>query len=286
MGNNASKWLLGCGIGCVVLIAILVLVGLGSFFLVKDTIEDFEEMGATVAQVRDAHGEPEAYAPEPGGTPTSERIEAFLEVRASTLAVREDLTKALETALSSIDTMEDEGGSFFGILRIIGVGAGALPKVAAFHRVRAQALLEEEMGLGEYSFYYVLIYYSWLGKSPSDGPPFTLVGRGQDNDGSESEEVVRERRRQQIQRNMRRLFISFLENGLEECERLAEQGSEVWCDTLLSELEALQSDSDRMPFQEGPPPGFEKVLADYREDLAASYSELLNPLELAELVDD
>ena len=142
MGNDASKWLMGCGIGCAAIILILVVFGLGSFLLVKDTVDDSKEMGRTVSEVTDAYGAPGSFVPEPGGKLAPERVEAFLQVRDATFPVREELAESLKTVMTSIDTMEDGGGSFFGILRIIGTGAGALPKIAAFHRIRAEALLD------------------------------------------------------------------------------------------------------------------------------------------------
>ena len=286
MGNDASKWLMGCGIGCAALIVIVVLVGLGSFMLVKDTFEDFEDMGRTVSEVREEFGAPGSFVPEPSGTLTPERVEAFLQVREATLPIREEITESIRSVMSSIDTMENEGGSFVGVLNIIRAGAGALPKVAAFHKVRAQALLDEKMGMGEYGYLYVLTFYSWLGKSPSDGPPFTLVGRDENHDDSETEEEVRARRRRLIQKRVRRLFISILGNGAESCRQPDAGASDEWCEALEEELKLLQGDSGRIPWQEGVPSNLEESLAVYRGELDASYSELVNPLELMESIND
>jgi len=286
MGNDASKWLMGCGIGCAALIMIIMLVGLGSFLLVKDTVEDFEEMGRTVSEVREEFGAPGSFVPDPSGTLLPERLEAFLQVRDVTLPIREEITESIRSVTSSIDTMENEGESFFGVLNIITTGAGALPKVATFHRVRAQALLDVKMGMGEYGYLYVLVFYSWLGKSPGDGPPFTLISRDGEDNESESEEEVRARRRRLIITEVRRLFISILENGAESCQQPDVESSDEWCEALAAELKALQIDSDRIPWQEGIPVSLEEPLARYRGELDASYSELVNPLELVESIND
>jgi hypothetical protein len=188
--------------------------------------------------------------------------------------------------MSSIDTMEKEGGSFFRVLNIIKTGAGALPKVAAFYKARAQALLDEKMGMGEYGYLYVLTFYSWLGKSPSDGPPFTLVGRDEDHNESETEEEVRARRRRLIQEEVRELFISILENGAGSCRQPDAGASDEWCEALEDELKLLQGDSGRSPWQEGIPSSLEESLTVYRGELDASYSELVNPLELMESIND
>lgn len=286
MGNDASKWLMGCGIGCAALILILVVFGLGSYLLVKDTVEDFGEMGRTVSEVNETFGAPRSFVPEPSGKLAQERIEAFLQVRDATSPVREEIAESIKTVMTSIDTMEDGRGSLFGILRIIGTGAGALPKIAAFHRVRAQALLDAEMGLGEYGYLYVLSYYSWMKKSPGDGPPFTVVNRDQDDDDSESEEEVRAQRSQRVQREVRRLFISILENGGEKCSQPDTVVADEWCEAVQAELEALRNDSGRIPWQEGLPGTLEQSLVPYRGELDASYSELTNPLELMESMHD
>ena len=64
-----------------------------------------------------------------------------------------------------------------------------------------EALLEVGMGPGEYMYVYSVAYYSWLGKSPADGPSFTLVGDDGDNQGrqvGQDEFDVREERREMV----------------------------------------------------------------------------------------
>jgi len=42
---------------------------------------------------------------------------------------------------------------------------GIIPLMAEFVKTRNQALLDAGMGMGEYYFIYVVVYYPWLGKS-------------------------------------------------------------------------------------------------------------------------
>ena len=78
MASTASKWLLGCGIGCGALILIGVLiVGVGYLF-VKDTVQDFKETEISMERITEAYGEIEDYCPRADGHIPADRIEIFL----------------------------------------------------------------------------------------------------------------------------------------------------------------------------------------------------------------
>jgi len=49
-------------------------------------------------------------------------------------------------------------------------GFGFTGSLAEYLRERGTALLDQEMGLGEYLYLYSVVYYSWLGKDPGAGP--------------------------------------------------------------------------------------------------------------------
>ena len=53
-----------------------------------------------------------------------------------------------------------------------------------------------------------------------------------------------------------------------------------WRRALEAELDALEADRDRLPWQRGLPRVMDRSLRPFRERLEASYSDLMNPLEI------
>ena len=83
----------------------------------------------------------------------------------------------LEESLGTLGGMVD-GGESGGFFKAFGAGLSLVGGIVDLLQQRNQALLKEDMGLGEYLFIYSTAYYAWLGMSPGDGPPFQLSGDG------------------------------------------------------------------------------------------------------------
>jgi hypothetical protein len=129
-----------------------------------------------------------------------------------------------------------------------------------------------------------LAYYSWLGKSPADGPSFEIVGENGfllETVEAGDEPVVRRNREEQARRSLNRLLLPVLRNqlaGLSVQEGSAElQGFE---ESLAREIAALEADPRRFPWQDGLPAVVEHSLDPYRERLNESYSSLCNAIEI------
>lgn len=294
MSENTSKWLVGCGIGCGALILLVVIIiGVG-YFLVKDTVEDFRDVEVSMEIIEDTYGIVEDFCPDPDGRIRPERVEAFLTVRDSTSWMRADMEHSLSTITRDIRRVEDEDKSFWGVLGIIRKGMGAIPRMADYYSTRNYTLLDEGMSLGEYYYIYVIVYYSYLGRLPEDGPEFQLMGGDessgrsrwyQDDEDEEDrdrhEDDVREERRFRIIRNVRRMTLPMLRNQLAKLkEESSAQYSRIWRRALVAEIDAMEEDRDRLPWEDGLPSVIKNSLEPYRDRLVASYSELLNPLEL------
>ena len=289
MATNSSKWLVGCGIGCGVVILIgIILIGVGYLF-VKDTVSGFKETEASMKAIEEIHGDVEDFCPEPDGMIPAERIEIFLAVRDSMEWVGEEMVETLGTLVQDIDEVERRDSPFWRILGIIRKGAGAIPQLAEYFNTRNERLLDEGMGLGEYYYIYVIGYYSWLGKSPSDGPDFPMMGgeegRGYgwrvDDDEREAVEDVFEERGYRIRRRVRRMLLPMLRCQLEALQSdRSYRRMETWRLALEEEIEALEDDRDRLPWEDVLPAIIRDSLRPYRARLEASYNRLLNPLEL------
>jgi hypothetical protein len=283
LASNAWKWVAGCGAGCVVVVLIVAGLSVGGFFFVKDAVQDVvqevEQAEQAQRQMRERHGSASEFAPWTDGAIPAERIEAFLAVREQMAPLRGEI----EETLSTLAGGENERG---GAMKKVRAGVELVPRLIGFYTGRTTALLEGGMGSGEYLYLYVLAYYTWLGNSPADGPPFQLVGddereRGWRTEFGEPEEAeVREQRLERVLPELNRLTLSMLRNQLTALDAAADsEGDEGWRAALEAEIRALEADPDRLPWQDGLPPATEESLEPFRERLLASYSELVNVLD-------
>jgi hypothetical protein len=260
----------GC-IVCVVLIVVTVaVVGIGGYVFVKQTVRGFKEVEAASKEVTERFGAATDFRPAVDGTIAGERIEAFLQVRDSMSQARQATEKSLALLAKHEDPSPTE------IVSMIRAGMGLVTQIAEFFGDRNRALLEQEMGLGEYTYIYAIAYFAWLEMSPADGPPFALVGddgnHGHSGDPSELH----------LEANLsslNRLLLPMLRHQLEDLGE-QDQPDTVWRDTLAAEIAAMAADRFYIPWQDGLPQVMADSLAPYREQLASSYSPLCNPLEI------
>lgn len=275
--SSTKKWLIGCGIGCAVVVLIAILLGLGGYLFIRNIVQGFEDSEAIMSMLTERYGRVEEYCPEPDGTLKSGRIEAFLAARDAILPLRERLEESLLILDEEGVERDEEKGPSGGVLQKIRVGFGLVPQIADFFKARNQALLDVEMGLGEYYHIYSVAYFSWLGKPVMDGPPFQIMGDGDYRDWNDEES--REIRRDMTLRRLHRMLLSMLEN---QYAKLIENPSmqEDWSRLLAGEIEAMKADRYRMIWQEGLPDVIISSLAPFRQRLEESYSPLMNALEI------
>jgi hypothetical protein len=267
-----------------VVIIILILAGVGGYLFIKNIVRGFEETEAIMDTLTEHFGKMSDFCPDPDGAIRAEQLEIFLAVRDSTDQVRERLEKAM-SILSDMDRRDQSGEEpSLPVLTKIKTGIELVPLMAEFIKARTQVLLDEGMGMGEYYYLYVIAYYSWLGKSPADGPPFELM----DEDDEDVGLVWRGRRREHLEerldltlRRLNRQILPMLHN---QYAKLTEGGipeaKMKWHNTLAAEIEAMESDSFRLPWQDGLPEVLEASLEPYRVRLEETYSALVNPIEI------
>jgi len=283
--STASKWLIGCGIGCGVVILLIVILGVGGYVFVKNIVKGFEETEAITDALTERYGDTKDFCPDPGGAIKPERLEAFLSVRNSIEPIKEELE-------SSLGILSDkEGESQFreepspGVLTKIKTGFGIIPLIAEFYTRRNQALLDAEMGLGEYYFIYVVSFYSWLGKSPGDGLEYNLVDEDEEERGvywrrRRSENL--EDRKDDVLKQLHRRILPMMQNQFAKLTGIdISPIRDPWRETLAAEIEAMEADRFRLPWQDGLPDILEASLKPFRGRLEASYSKVLNALEMA-----
>ena len=283
--STASKWLIGCGIGCGVVILLLVFAGVGGYFFVKNIVKGFEETEAVADDLTERYGEIKDFCPDPGGAIKTERLEAFLSVRNSMEPVKEKLENSINILSDEKRESQFKEEPSPGVLTKIKTGFGIIPLIAEFYTRRNQALLDAEMGLGEYYFIYVVSYYSWLGKSPGDGLEYHLV-----DEDDEKRDVYWRRRRSEnlddrqddVLKQLHRQILPMLKNQEAKLTRIdVSPIRDPWRETLAAEIEAMEADRFRLLWQDGLPDVLEASLKAFRGRLEASYSKVLNALEMA-----
>ena len=283
--STASKWLIGCGIGCGVVILLLVFAGVGGYFFVKNIVSGFEETEAIADDLTERYGEIKDFCPDPGGAIKTERLEAFLSVRNSMEPVKEKLENSINILSDEERESQFKEEPSPGVLTKIKTGFGIIPLIAEFYSRRNQALLDAEMGLGEYYFIYVVSYYSWLGKSPGDGLEYHLV-----DEDDEKRDVYWRRRRSEnlddrqddVLKQLHRQILPMLKNQEAKLTRIdVSPIRDPWRETLAAEIEAMEADRFRLLWQDGLPDVLEASLKAFRGRLDASYSKMLNALEMA-----
>ncbi len=281
MSGNGSKWLMGCGIGCGAVLLLLIVLGTFGYLFVKGKMQGFAEAESASAELARKYGRITDYCPDPGG-PAADRIQVFLEAREKAAAARRNLEVSFAGLSDGIHQAREGQDSIPQILDIIGRGFSIVPQLGEFHAARTRALTDAGMGPGEYVYIYVLAYYSWMGKSPADGPGFRIRGdRGIVREDSRDGRDVHAERRDELTRYVRRTFLAMLRNHCPRAdEGRAEAPPDPWRKVLDAEISALEEGPSRIPWQDGLPRGIEDTLQPFRQKLEDSYSPLVNPLEL------
>ena len=159
-------------------------------------------------------------------------------------------------------------------------GLALFPRLMAFLDARNEALLASDIGLGEYLYIYTLAYPVWLGTPVDDGPSSLDIRGG----GLEvrSEPGGRQRRLEELREQLNGLLLPMLRSQLEDLRDTA-AGPAGWRQALEAEIEQMQRDAQRLPWQDGLPAQTAASLEPFRDRLESSYSPLSHPFELVPL---
>jgi hypothetical protein len=279
--SSTRKWLIGCGIGCGAVILIVGVLIVGGVFFVKDLVKGFEESEAILQTLTERYGSISEFTPEPDGSIPRARMERFLSVRESMRPVVEKLEHDISFLSDEIEGREETETRREDIFSKLRAGFGLVPKLAEFLTVRNQALLDGEMGLGEYFYVYTIAYHSWLENEILDGAPFNLMGgeggiRYEDWENEDAREVQRDL----MLRRLHRMMEGLLHNQLAAAKAAGRAVTDEWQAALEAEIEALGKDRYRMVWQDGLPAVIRESLEPFRARLEQSYSPLLNRLEI------
>ena len=279
MASGARKWLVGCGIGCGLMILAAGGIGTCGYFGVQKIKDRAERLDEGFEAVTALYGRPEEFTPPADGVVPTGRMEVFLDVREALAPTRDELG----AVLVELDT-GTAGGR--GVLNKIRAGMSLLPSLFDFIDERNQVLLDRGMGVGEYFYIYSLAYYAWLDKDPGDGPDFAISDDDEDRDGAgfrwdnrdDDPAEVRERRARQVRRYLNRVQGRMLANQLVAAR--AAGLDETWLDQLGAEARSLEMESVRLMWQDGVPAAIAAGLEPYRDRLDAAYLPVMNVVEM------
>jgi hypothetical protein len=276
MSKTSSKVLTGCGIGC--LLAIVLVVGFGwmGYRWARLAADAVESVGQSEARLEERFGPVRDFRPPVDGRIPADRMEAFLVVRESLAAQR----TALEEAISGLAPGEGEGGMTGG-LRAARAGTQIAPRALDFSRARNEALLSAGMGFGEYTWIYWLTYDAWLGNPADASTLHDLMAERSTSDGSVQVHFGGAMEPERVTWRLRRNITAMLRN-LDE-DLAADSEPSGLRELVTAELEALEADPARIPWEDGLPEEFAVDLESYRDRLEATYSPATNPFELLEL---
>ncbi len=170
MAGTGKKWLIGCGLGCgIPLLLVIVLTIGGGVVMMKPYTKAVDAQKALTT----TYGERGDFVPSADGL-TPARLEQFIAVRRALMPLCADFL-AIGEKFQQMEKL-DQGGeepSKGEVVEAVGGMMGAVFGIAGnigrFTLLRNEALLSEEMGLGEYIWIYTLVYNSWLGYAPGTG---------------------------------------------------------------------------------------------------------------------
>lgn len=207
----------------------------------------------------------ENYTPAIDGYISPERIEAFIRVREAVKTGCADYQAVLISIaeLDKLDSDQEKPASEVASAGLQGLKSAfsAGPKMMKFSTTRNQALLEENMGLGEYVYIYLSTYGEQLANEST-------------SEFSATEEAY-------ISDRARKEFTQVLSNQLQALQASELKASYPGLETDLQvEIDALKDGSHPSPWPNGPVGKTRESLAPYQQQLSGLYCSGIVKIEL------
>jgi len=204
--------------------------------------------------LEDQFGGEDEFTPAVDGTVAEDRVAAFLAVRQALAEVHAEV-EDVDREMGDFDALTEDGEpklrvALPAVFRLTKSMMGLPWIFGEIERVRNRALVEAGMGLGEYTYIFVVAYHDFLVAPTSEANLFS---------GSPANGRVRA----DLQGMLRRQLTAAIAERGEEDELVA---------ALAAEVDALHTDDRRIPWQDGLPRAITECFAPYRDRLDATYS--------------
>jgi len=291
MAGTGKKWLIGCGLGCGLFVALGLGLGAAGWYGVRHVAKRAESIEAAGDSLAVRFGPAEAYAPPIDGSLAADRLEAFLEARRLMESARERTSRTLAVL---------DGSKSSGVPARIVAGVSFVPQLLTFVAERDRALLTAGMGTGEYLYIYTVAFFGLLDRDPGDGPGFKLTrdsgsqgsdganwsfgtGQGDEPAGESERESARRERAAMVREELNRVQRVNLRRQLAALDAegaATDRDRAAWRAALAAELTALDNERRRFAWEEGLPEATRAALEPFRDRFEASYDTLTGVLEL------
>jgi hypothetical protein len=225
----------------------------------RSVFDDAQEDRRALAE---QFGEDDAFVPAVDGSVAAPRVEAFLAVREALAGVHAEI-EAVDREMAELDEIEEGEQpplreTLPMVFRLTRSMMGLPWIFGEIERTRNRALVENGMGLGEYSYIFVLAYHDQIVDPTEEAILFNSSAAGA---------RVRASLRGMVERQ---LLVA-------ESEDLPDEDLVA---ALAAELEALDADESRILWQDGLPESIATSFAGFRDRLDATYSTAAAEFEL------
>jgi hypothetical protein len=223
------------------------------------------EVKRTEQTLNDRYGEAVAFVPSQDGSVPPEKVEAFLRVRKEVFGLcpefRDRITEVIRLERlegdESVPRAVAAWNGIDGFKRLLGFG----PLFLDFMDTRNSALLNEQMGLGEYFYIYVLAYIEQLRRA--------------------KETIPEEFEMAYVGPRAQKELIQILKNQLESLTPGADRPTDTkLAASLRDQITRLSEGRQSLPWEDGLPPAIAASLEPYAEHLVQLYCEGIAKIEL------
>jgi hypothetical protein len=277
MADKTTRWIIGCGSGCGVLVLIAVIIGVGATLKLRSLFEDIEGAKQSWTILVESQGDVADWTPPTDGHIPLDRLHVFLAARERMIAAQSEARPALENFPP--DEFNEQAQSWRTLWKSMGAMGDLVPPLARYVEARHHILAELNMGPGEYGWIYTVAYHAWLGHDPGDGPTVVKDGHPdfgepvfdaeQGSFGSQST-LIRQRE----------MMMTLLGNWLRAVRADPDFGSESsMYRELTAEVLRLDADPGSMLWPEGIPAPVAKSLEPLRNQFLQTYIPHFNPFE-------
>lgn len=248
--------------GCLLIVVALVFITASGVYFSTAGIRDAKRLEQTLI---DRYDWANNYTPSIDGAIPPQRVEKFIRVRQAVQTQCRDYQAVLTSIakLDKIDSNEDTTASEAAStgMESFKSAFSAGPKMVEFSNTRNQALVDQEMGIGEYIYIYLTTYGQLLASESAS--PYSGM-----------EEAY-------LSPRARNEFIQMLKNQLAALDSSGRKASYTeLADRLRQEIESLESGTQTSPWPSGPFGPAHESLAPYQQELNELYCSGVVKIEL------
>ena len=259
VSDTSGQWIKGCALGCGGLVVLFVLLIVGMSVSMRTAFDDAHDDREILEQ---RFGDHEVFTPAIDGAVAVDRVSAFLAVREALAEIHAEI-EDVDREMGDFEDLTEDGEpqlrkALPAVFRMTKSMMGLPWVFGEIERARNRALVEAEMGLGEYTYIYIVAYHDELVSPKSEA---ILFGASAAN------------------RRVRATLRGMIERQLSAARAERAEDDEL-VTALAAELDALESDDRRILWQDGLPEPIAECFGPYRERLDATYSTAAAEFEL------